>query len=167
MGSSTGSATGADRAGTLEGVTPLEPTSAAPDIPGVDLGSPRALWFHKVTCPVCQLAAPVAQRLADAHADRVVGVGQDPAPELAGFSREFGTSFPVVADEAPYELSRAYGVRIVPTLVLVEDGRIADVVESWDRDGYNRVSARLAEMTGSPYVEISAEGDGLPAFRPG
>ena len=148
-------------------MTPLEPTSAAPDIPGVDLGSPRALWFHKVTCPVCQLAAPVAQRLADAHAERVVGVGQDRVPKLAGFSREFGTSFPVVADEAPYELSRAYGVRIVPTLVLVDDERIADVVESWDRDGYNRVARELADLTGSGAVTVSDPADGLPPFRPG
>ena len=148
-------------------MTPLEPTSPAPEIPGVDLGSPRALWFHKVTCPVCQLAAPVAQRLADAHADRVVGVGQDPAPKLTGFSREFGTTFPVVADEAPYELSRAYGVRIVPTLVLVEDGRIADVVESWDRDGYNRVARELADLTGSDAMTVSDPADGLPSFRPG
>jgi hypothetical protein len=47
------------------------------------------------------------------------------------------------------------------------DGRIDDVVQSWDREGYNRVSARLAELTGAGFVEISNESDGLPAFKPG
>ena len=51
----------------------------APPIDGVNLkDGPVALWFFKVTCPVCQLAAPVAGRLAAMHPDAVVGMGQDP-----------------------------------------------------------------------------------------
>ena len=65
-----------------------------------------------------------------------------------------------------YELRRV--ALAVPTLFLVDaDGVVDDVVQSWDRDGYNRVSERLAELTGSPYPEISDEDDGFPSFRPG
>jgi thiol-disulfide isomerase/thioredoxin len=146
----------------------IVPGAVAPPVDGVDLeAGPRALWFHKVTCPVCQLAAPVAERLAAAHPDLVVGLGQDPADRLDAFRSTYGITFPVVSDPPPYPASESYGLTVVPTLVLVQDGAVVDVVESWDRDGYNRVSARLAELTGTEPSAVSSAGDGLPAFRPG
>jgi hypothetical protein len=126
-----------------------------------------ALFFYKVTCPTCQMAAPVAQRLATAHPERVVGVAQDPPERVDAFATEYGTSFPWVTDTDPYELSDAYGVRTVPTLFVVENDAVADVVESWDRDGWNRVSAYLSSAIGSRSEPVSTPGDGLPPFRPG
>jgi hypothetical protein len=76
-------------------------------------------------------------------------------------------ALPRVPDLPPYEQSNAYGIEVVPTLFLVQDSMVLDTVESWDREGYNRVSQRLAELSGSAYVEISSAGDGLPPFRPG
>jgi thiol-disulfide isomerase/thioredoxin len=148
-------------------MSPLQPGAEAPAIPAIDLQEPRAVWFHKVTCPVCQLAAPVAQRLEDAYAGRVVGVGQDPTERLEEFSGEFGMTFPVLQEDPPYPASKAYGITVVPTLVLVQGGRIDDVVESWDRAGYNRVAVRLSELTGSEPTTLSDPADGLPSFRPG
>jgi hypothetical protein len=53
-------------------------------------------------------------------------------------------------------------------MVVVDgEGRVADVVESWDRDGYHRASATLAGLLGLDSVVISDAGDGLPPFRPG
>jgi hypothetical protein len=52
-------------------------------------------------------------------------------------------------------------------MFLVDGGEVRDVVESWDRDGYNRVSVGLAERAGVQPVTASTEDDGLPAFRPG
>lgn len=129
---------------------------------------PTALFFYKVTCPVCQMAAPKARALADAYPGRIFGIGQDPEERLGEFDREYGMDIPHLADLPPYEASNAYGIEVVPTVFLVDrDGVVLDTVESWDRDGYNRVSRRLAELTGSEYVEISAARDGLPPFRPG
>jgi len=142
---------------------------AAPSVPGVDFSAgPTALLFYKVTCPVCQMAAPKAQTFERAYPGRILGVGQDPEPALTEIGREYGMGFPVVADLPPYESSNAYGIESVPTLFLIgSDGSVLDAVESWDRDGFNRVSARLAELTGAAYASISEEGDGLPPFRPG
>jgi peroxiredoxin len=130
--------------------------------------APRVLFFYKVTCPVCQLAAPAVQRFEEAYPGHVAGVGQDPEGKLEAFSGQYGLSFPVAADDPPYPASLAYGVRVVPTVFLV-DGRetILDVVESWDRDGLNRVSQRVAELAGTAYAPISTPDDGLPPFRPG
>jgi thiol-disulfide isomerase/thioredoxin len=149
-------------------MAPIGTGSMAPPIPGVDLrDGPRAVWFYKVTCPVCQMAAPVAERLHAAFPQTVVGVGQDPVPQLEAFGSQYGVSFPTVPDLAPYDVSEDYGIRVVPTLVVVTEGRVSDVVESWDRDGYNRASSSLGVLTGREALGVSDEDDGLPFFRPG
>jgi thiol-disulfide isomerase/thioredoxin len=141
----------------------------APAIPGLAFGAgATALVFYKVTCPVCQMAAPKVAALEDAYPGHVVGLGQDPEQDLAAFDAEHGFGAPSIADLAPYEASNAYGIEAVPTLILVgADGVVHDVVQSWDREGYNRVAGELAELTGLPRIEPSDARDGLPAFRPG
>jgi peroxiredoxin len=127
-----------------------------------------ALFFYKVTCPVCQMAAPKMRAFEDAYPGRIVGIGQDPAPKLERFAREFHMPFGSVADEPPYDLSNGYGIQVVPTLFVLDGGGIVrSVVESWDRDGFNRASRDLAELTGSAPAVVSDPSDGLPAFRPG
>jgi peroxiredoxin len=93
---------------------------------------------------------------------RVVGVGQDPRPALAAYRERYDQEVATVSDTAPYPVSSAYGVQAVPTLFLVgTDGVIADAVGAWDREGWNRVATAAG---GAP---VSADGDGLPPFRPG
>jgi thiol-disulfide isomerase/thioredoxin len=146
----------------------LQPGAPAPQIPGADLSSgPKAIFFYKVTCPTCQMAAPPAERLFASFPDRFVAVVQDPAERASSFAEEYGTSFDSVSDEPPYDMSNAYGIQVVPTLFLVEDGSVTDVVESWDRDGWNRLGSRLAGALGQALGPLSEEGDGLPPFRPG
>jgi peroxiredoxin len=142
----------------------------APAVDGVQMnGSPTLLWFYKVTCSTSQMAAPKAEALARAYPGVVVGVGEDPPDALKAFSDRYGmSSVRSVPDLEPFPASDAYGIESVPTMFLIgADGTVEDLVRSWDRDGYNRISARLAELTGSEYVEVSGETDGLPAFQPG
>ena len=147
---------------------PLDKGAQAPSIPGADFkNDPVALFFYKVTCPTCQMAAPVAERLARTFPERLVGVAQDPPERVDAFAREYGTTFPSVTDTEPYEVSNAYGIRTVPTLFVIENGTVAEVVESWDREGWNRIAGYLASATGTPTEPVSNEGDGLPPFRPG
>jgi peroxiredoxin len=150
-------------------VSALAVGSKAPGIPGVDFGSgPLALFFYKVTCPVCQMAAPKVKGFDLAYPGRIVGIGQDPEENLASFGRQFGMTFRTLPDLPPYDASNAYGIETVPTTYLVDrEGTIQEAVESWDRDGLNRLSKTLAELTGSAYAEISNPSDGLPHFRPG
>lgn len=147
----------------------IAPGSPAPAISGVQLdGAPKVLYFYKVTCPVCQMAAPAAQSFDRAYPGHIVGIGQDPPPKLAEFGDAFGQQFPAHADAPPYPASSAYGIRVVPTAVLVDaGGMVVDVVESWNRDGLNGMSKRLAGLLDLPYTSISEPGDGLPPFRPG
>lgn len=153
----------------MEGVRPIEQGAQAPGIRGVDFGAgPTAVVFYKVTCPVCQMVAPKVAALHDAFPGRVIGVGQDPVSELESFASEFGFGAPSTSDTDPYPISDSYGIEAVPTLVLVgSDGVVADVVQSWNRDGYNHVGDELAELTGRPTQVVSDPDDGLPPFRPG
>ncbi len=147
----------------------IESRQAAPPVPGVTFGNgPVALVFYKVTCPVCQMAAPKVDILARAYPGHVVGIGQDPPPELERFSEEYGMGIPATPDLPPYDVSNDYGIESVPTLVLVDaDGSVVDTVASWDRGAYNRASELLATLLGTEPVVVSDPSDGLPAFRPG
>jgi hypothetical protein len=150
-------------------VEPIAPGTPAPAVPGVDFtAAPTALFFFKVTCPVCQMAAPVAGALARAHTGRIEGIGQDPPEKLEAFDRDFGLGIEAHPDLPPYDVSAAYGIRTVPTLFLVgTDGIVLDTVESWDRRGYQRVAGGLAELLGTAPADLEPAMDGLPAFRPG
>ena len=147
----------------------LSPGAPAPPIPGISFGDgPQVLFFYKVTCPVCQLAAPKMGAFAAAQPGRVTGIGQDPEEQLTEFGRRFGMGFPALPDLPPYDVSNAYAIRVVPTTFLVgEDGNVLDSVESWDREGLNRIAERLAGAIGSGYAPVSLPEDGLPSFRPG
>lgn len=148
---------------------PLPRGATAPKIPDLPLeDGPRALFFYKVTCPVCQMAAPKVQTIEQAYPGAIVGVGQDPADRLDAFATEHGVTFPSASEDPPYETSRAYGIEIVPTTFLVDgDGTILRTVQAWDRDGLNDLSQHLAELLDRPYVPVSTPGDGLPPLRPG
>jgi thiol-disulfide isomerase/thioredoxin len=148
---------------------PVQPGSPAPAMPGLDFSSgPTVLFFYKVTCPVCQMAAPPVSRFEQAYPRRIRGLGQDPQEKLVEFDRTYGMGFPSTEDLPPYDVSNAYGIRTVPTTFLVDgEGSILDVVESWDREGLNRLSKELASLLGADPMTISEPADGLPPFRPG
>jgi thiol-disulfide isomerase/thioredoxin len=150
-------------------MSPLAVGSIAPELPGVEFGAgPLGLFFFKVTCPTCQLAAPVMRGFEGSFPGHVVGVGQDPMSTLDRFAEDFDMGIRIVEDERPYRASAAYDLVSVPTLFLVgDDGRVLDVVGAWERDGFNRVAAGLAERLGKDPVLVSTPDDGLPDFKPG
>ena len=122
---------------------------------------PVVVAFFKTTCPVCQMAAPKVQALAESGL-RVVAVGEDPPPEIRSYAERHGQNVTTLSEPAPYPVSDAFGIDTVPTLFLVgEDGNVRDAVVSWDRDAWNR----FAEEAGG--TAVSEDGDGLPPFRPG
>jgi peroxiredoxin len=122
---------------------------------------PVVLAFFKTTCPVCQMAAPKVQAMADGGA-RVLAVGEDPPEALRAFAERHGQRVTTVTEASPYAVSAAFELHTVPALVLVDaDGTVLDSVFSWEREGWNRI----AERAGAP--PVSHEGDGLPAQRPG
>lgn len=150
-------------------MSPLQVGDPAPDVPGVRSGDgPVGLFFYKVTCPTCQLAAPPMAGFERAFPGRVFGIGQDPEIDLERFAEEYGMGIASIEDPPPYSVSDAYAVESVPTLYLVGgDGSVLEAVGAWDREGFNRVAATLAKLTGAEPVLVSTPDDGRPPFKPG
>jgi hypothetical protein len=146
----------------------IAPGAQAPRFPQIELSGPHALVFYKSTCSTTKMAGPPLATLGATFTDAVLGVGQDPPETLDAFAREMEWSFRQVPDLPPYEVSDAYGIVSAPTVVVVDDGgRVAAVVESWDRDGMNEAAAVLAGLLRMEAPILSTPGDGLPQFKPG
>ena len=152
-----------------DAMIPVQVGSDAPQVPGVRFGDePVGLFFYKVTCPTCQLAAPTMAAFERAYPGRVVGIGQDPQDVLEAFGEVHGMGVRSISDEPPYDVSNAYGIVSVPTLVVVDrDAIVLESVGAWDREGFNRASATIAGALGVDAAVISEPSDGLPAFKPG
>lgn len=161
---------------------PLAPGAAAPpfELPDASgaprslaeltAGGPALLAFFKTTCPTCGLAFPVIGELERRYGDAlpVVAVTQTELATATAWLAGHGFAGPVLDDErARFRVSDAYGVRSVPTLVLVENGRVVATSEGWDRDRMNRWAADLGAATGREAPPVSVEGDGRPVYKPG
>ena len=102
--------------------------------------------FLKRACPTCSLIEPVMQRAARSVKEFQVVSQDDP-----GFPREVVN----VVDDRQLDHSWLNNIEATPTLVRFSQGREAERVVGWDRDGWRR-------LTG-----IRDLGEGLPAFQPG
>ena len=89
---------------------------------------PVVLAFFKVSCPVCQYAFPLYDRMFQAHQDAgvtVLGISQNGLKDARAFGREYGVSFPIAIDDEAnhYAVSNAYGLTNVPTLFYIAPER--------------------------------------------
>jgi thiol-disulfide isomerase/thioredoxin len=130
-------------------------------------GRAQALFFFKVECPTCPLAAPAVERLRRVYpALEVVAVSQNALAAARPWLIAHGLAATVALEGESYPASNAFGLLTVPTLVLIgPDGRIAAVKEGWTRAGYDELAAQAADLLGAPPVKI-APVDG-PPFQPG
>jgi len=133
----------------------------------VPRAGPQALFFFKVSCPTCPLAAPAVERLRQAYPDiEVVAISQDDLPDARAWLDRLGLAAPIALEGDTYPASNAFNLVTVPTLVLIDGaGRIAAVQEGWSRKGYDELAGCAARLVGSTSVPI-APGSG-PVWQPG
>lgn len=167
------------RPGRYRRVVPLFPGDDAPtftlpgedgDVAWPDLARDGRilLAFYKGSCPTCQLAFPFLARLEAAHgtATPVVAVAQDPLDEARAWLDERGFGGHVLDDRAGgYAASAAYDLDSVPTLFLVEDGRVTRTTEGWDREEIETWDEVLADRGGTPPARLDLAA--TPVFKPG
>jgi peroxiredoxin len=145
-------------------------TGVATTLAGLTAAGPVLLVFFKTTCPTCGLSMPVVADIERRFGDAVpvVAVTQTAMATTGPWLHEAGFAGVALDDEQDhFDVSRAYDVQTVPTLVLVEDGRVVASSEGWDRDRMNGWATDLAGRTGRDASPVSTESDGRPAFRPG
>jgi peroxiredoxin len=100
---------------------------------------PALLLFVSEECPTCTLTlrrlAPVVPELTAAGLT-IAAVFEDPLEIAARVARRTGFAGTVLSEPAPYEVSGAYELASLPTMVLVDRGgeQIGRVV-GWDADG--------------------------------
>ena len=162
---------------------PLSPGTRAPDIMltrdddmpfilhELTHDNPVVLAFFKVSCPTCQLTFPYLERLyrrMEREGAELIGISQDAAPEVKAFRQQFGITFPIALDAPRYTASRAYDVRNVPTIYIVEtDGLIARCSVGFvkkELEQLNQYWAEAKDWLARPLFEPS---DNAPEMRPG
>src|SRR6185437_2541076 len=99
---------------------------------------PVLLLFVSEECPTCTLTlrrlAPVVSELT-ASGLTVAAVFEDPLEVAARVARRTGFGGTVLSEPAPYEISRAYELVSLPTLVLVDRaGQQMGRVVGWDAE---------------------------------
>src|SRR5690348_10185421 len=83
---------------------------------------PLLTAFFKISCPTCQYTFPFLERLyqqflkAGAAGIQLWGISQDNLDNTKRFAGEWGVTFPLLLDNAPYEISQSYGLTHVPSL---------------------------------------------------
>src|SRR3954471_2669971 len=119
------------------------PNIALPDMQGntVSLSEklktgPAVLAFFKISCPVCEYALPILERLHRAYPEAAIyGVSQNSAKDTEMFRREFGITYPILLDDSKtYDASNAYGLTNVPSIFYVaQDSTIEVSSVGWSR----------------------------------
>jgi len=133
---------------------------------------PVVLVFFKASCPTCQYALPMYERLHKAYSQKQVtlaAVSQNDANETNAFMKHFGITFPVLLDDTrSYPASNAYGLTNVPSIFWVaQDGEIELTSVGWVKADFESINRKIAE-TGkvSPSV-VYSPGEEVRDFRAG
>src|SRR5271165_4095666 len=133
---------------------------------------PVVLAFFKVSCPVCQYAFPLIERVYRANQSAgvtVLGISQDKLRDTQAFLREYGVTFPVALDDpAKYTVSNAYGLTNVPTLFYIApDGEIEISCVGWSKADVEAISQKLAEHRKQAPAPLWHKGEDIQDFRAG
>jgi len=134
---------------------------------------PVVLAFFKISCPVCQSAFPMYDRLARAHKNSgatFLGICQNSAADANAFAREYGVTFPIAIDNDAnhYAVSNAYGLTNVPTLFYIApDGGIEVSSVGWSKADVDEVNAKLATIRQQKPPVLWRAGEDVSPFRAG
>jgi peroxiredoxin len=140
-------------------------------LPEALVRGPVLLAFFKVSCPTCQFTFPFLQRLyvqLREQGVQVWGIVQGKAEDGARFAATFRVTFPILIDDSPYKISRAYGLTHVPTLFLVQpDGRIEISGEGFCKAEVLAIQQSLAQSLSATPPALFLPTERIPEFKPG
>ena len=128
------------------------------------------LAFFKISCPVCQWAFPLYDRLAQklkSAGVTMIGVSQDDRESTLDFMQRYGVNFPVALDSRRYIVSNAYGLTQVPTVFEIQqDGTIATSSVSWAREELEAIYRKYATNSGDA-TRLFSPKENIAEFRIG
>ena len=98
---------------------------------------PAVVVFAHADCPTSTLTLRRLASVRPPQGITLACVAEETPSRAAQLARRTGVRFPVLAEPAPFEVSRAYGVETVPTAVRIEpDGGVTGSVVGWDVERY-------------------------------
>ena len=96
-------------------------------------GGPTVVVFAHADCPTSTLTLRRLANVRAADGLTLACVAEETPVRAAQLARRTGIRFPVLSEPAPFDVSRAYGVKTVPTAVRIEPGTgITGSVVGWD-----------------------------------
>ncbi|HWZ97229.1 MAG TPA: TlpA disulfide reductase family protein [Candidatus Dormibacteraeota bacterium] len=134
---------------------------------------PTLLAFFKIGCPVCQFTFPFLERLHQRYNSpnfTIVGISQNGPEKTIKFNQEYGVTFPVLLDpeEKGYVVSNAYGLTMVPTIILVDsDGTVLVSSMGFVKADIENIAARLANRNKLEKTPLFLKTESVPAIKPG
>ncbi|MGO8786621.1 MAG: peroxiredoxin family protein [Terriglobia bacterium] len=132
---------------------------------------PVLLAFFKVSCPTCQYTFPFLERVYQQLREpgvQIWGIVQDKAQDGARFASTYGVTFPILIDDSPYKVSRAYGLTHVPSLFLVKpDGQIEISGEGFSKADLLSVQSSLAQTLAATPSPLFLPTERVPEYKPG
>jgi len=134
---------------------------------------PVVLAFFKIGCPVCQFTFPFLERLYQRFRGpnlTIIGISQNGSEKTAAFNKEYGVTFPVLLDseEKGYVVSNAYGLTMVPTILLVDtNGAVLVSSMGFVKADIESIANQLAERVKIAKAPLFQPSDSVPANRPG
>ena len=153
------------------------PQFALPDLKGKAVSlteelkrGPVILAFFKISCPVCQYALPILERLHRAYPNAsIYGISQNSAKDTERFRREFGITYPVLLDDSSsYTVSNAYGITNVPSIFYISAyGDIELSSVGWSRNDIEEIARLLSAAQQLPAAQLFEPGEQVSDFRSG
>lgn len=131
------------------------------------------LAFFKIGCPVCQFTFPFLERLYQRYKSpdvTIVGISQNGPEKTAAFNKEYGVTFPILLDleSKGYIVSNAYGLTMVPTLILVDtDGSVLVSSMGFVKTDLESIANQLVERAKDSKAALFLPSDSVPDVRPG
>ena len=128
------------------------------------------LLFIKTSCPTCQYAWPLYERLYQAyHAAglNVLGISQHDTERTAKFAAQYGSAIPLLIDRG-FVASREYDPDFVPTGFLIDgDKLIVSTFAGWTRGQYQALGEDIAARLGVKPRALTSPGEEVVAFKAG
>jgi len=134
---------------------------------------PALVAFFKIGCPVCQFTFPFLERLHQRYKSpnlTVFGISQNGPEKTAAFNKEYGVSFPTLLDpeEKGYIVSNAYGLTMVPTLLLVDtDGSVLVSSMGFVKADLESIANHFSERAKVAKAPLFLPAESVPANKPG
>lgn len=110
--------------------------------------------FWATWCTACRMAAPKLtawQAKFGAQGLSVIGITDDPVPDAAQGAQSFGMRYAAIASDPSYGTQRAFGVRALPTIFVIDKrGVIRDVSVGYDPRRESEMEGLLVRLLAEP-----------------